>query len=116
MNRATQTSLGGSALHRFFLLGLLALTTILVGIAAPVPTATHPQLVHRFFTTTDGLPADDVRAVAVNRDGAVITASAGVVARLQGDRWSRETGPQQAVTALFACERLGMVVTFPRPK
>jgi hypothetical protein len=73
------------------------------GLAAtgPFPTGTHPQLVRKFHTMADGLPADEVRAVAATRDGAVFAASAKGLARLHGERWVPEAGPSN-VTALFA--------------
>jgi len=64
------------------------------------PTATHQQLVRTFYTTADGLPADEVRAVAVTHDGVTLAAAGDAVVRLDNGRWVKETGPT-AVTALF---------------
>jgi len=68
---------------------------------APFPTGSHRQLVRDFYTTADGLSADDIRAVAVTRDGIVFAASGSGVARLNGDRWNKEAGPAE-VKALLA--------------
>src|SRR2546426_9230484 len=43
--------------------------------APPYLTGTHQQLVRRFFTTAEGLPADNIRAVTVTRDGLVLAAA-----------------------------------------
>lgn len=45
------------------------------------------QEVRTFYTTADGLPSDDVRAVAVGPDGAVYAATANGLARRREDRW-----------------------------
>src|SRR5437016_3021411 len=67
----------------------------------PYPTGSHLQLVRKFFTISDGLPGDDVRAVTATRDNAVLVASGNGVARLEGEQWVKEAGPSE-VTALFA--------------
>ncbi len=68
---------------------------------APFPTGTHRQLVREFYTTADGLPALDVRAVTVTRSGTVLAACGSDLSRLDGEHWVKETGPA-GVTALFA--------------
>ncbi|MCI0332780.1 MAG: hypothetical protein L0228_06115 [Planctomycetes bacterium] len=65
------------------------------------PTGTHLQLVRTFYDTADGLPSQDIRAVTVTRSGAVFVADGYDVARLDGERWVKETGPAD-VAALFA--------------
>ena len=55
---------------------------------APFPTGHHPQLVRQFYTTADGLPGDDIRAVTVTRDGIVFASSGSGLARLDGERWA----------------------------
>lgn len=72
--------------------------------AIPYPTGSHRQLVRKFYSTMDGLPADEVQAVALTREKVVLMAGSNVVARLDGDRWRKETG-LSAVTALFAPAR-----------
>src|SRR5262249_49506577 len=69
--------------------------------ALPYLTGSHLQLARRFFTAADGLPGDGIRAVAVTRDGIVLAANDQGGARLQGQRWVRETGPPGA-GAMFA--------------
>jgi hypothetical protein len=71
---------------------------------APYPTGSHLQLVRQFYTTADGLPGDDIRAVTVTRAGLAMAAGGSAVARLSGERWTKETGPGE-VTALFAPAR-----------
>ena len=68
---------------------------------APFPAGEHLQLVRTFYTTANGLPVEDVRAVAVTRGGVALVADTKVVARKDGERWIRETGPA-AVSSLFA--------------
>jgi hypothetical protein len=68
---------------------------------APYPTGSHFQLVREFFTVAGGLPADEIRAVAVTRDGIVLVTAGKGVARLESERWVEQTGPAE-VTALFA--------------
>jgi hypothetical protein len=41
----------------------------------PFPTGSHLQLVREFYSTADGLTGDDIRAIAVARDGSVLVAS-----------------------------------------
>src|SRR5438105_4747499 len=68
----------------------------------PYVTGSHLQLVRTFFTTSNGLPADDIRAVTVTRDGIVLAAAGKSLARLgDAERWVSQTGPSE-VTALFA--------------
>lgn len=67
----------------------------------PFPTGTHLQLVRAFYTTADGLPDQDVRAVTATRSGAVLAACENGLSRLDGKRWVNVTGPS-GVTALFA--------------
>src|SRR6266576_936410 len=67
---------------------------------APYPTGSHFQLVREFFTTADGLSADDIRAVAVTRDGIVLMSAGKGVERLESRRWVEQTGPSE-ITALF---------------
>src|SRR5205823_564964 len=70
----------------------------------PFPTGSHLQLVRTFFTTANGLPTDEIRAVTATRDGLAIAATAKALARLEGERWVNQTGPAE-VTALFAPAR-----------
>ncbi|HMJ24464.1 MAG TPA: two-component regulator propeller domain-containing protein, partial [Pyrinomonadaceae bacterium] len=67
---------------------------------APYPTGSHFQLVRKFYSVPDGLPAEEIRAVAVTRDGIVLVSAGKGVARLESERWVEQTGPA-AVTALF---------------
>jgi hypothetical protein len=57
-------------------------------------TGTHLQLVRR----TEGLPAEEIRAVAVTRDGVVLAAAGKILVRIDGEV---QKGPSH-VTALFA--------------
>ena len=68
---------------------------------APYPTGTHLQLVRQFYGSAHGLPADDIQAVSVTREGIVIAASRNGAARLEGERWVKQAGISGA-TALFA--------------
>src|SRR6185503_19552018 len=94
-----------AAVLRLAQLSSLALATMTTQCAehltAPYPTGKHLQLVRQFYTTADGLPGEDIRAVTVTRKGLVFAASGSGVARLDGERWTKETGPVE-VTALFA--------------
>ena len=67
---------------------------------APYPTGRHFQLVRKFYAVADGLPADDIRAVAITRDGIVLVSAGKGVSRFESGRWVEQTGPA-AVTALF---------------
>jgi hypothetical protein len=67
----------------------------------PFPTGSHLQRVRKFYTTADGLPSDEIQAVAVTRDGLVLAAASNSVARLEGERWSVAAGPT-GVTTVFA--------------
>src|SRR5437867_2706999 len=67
----------------------------------PYPTGSHLQLVREFFTTADGLPTHEVRALTVTRDGIVLAGTSKGVAALKDQSWVKETGPNEA-TALFA--------------
>src|SRR5882672_2990475 len=69
--------------------------------AAPYPTGSHLQMVRKFFTSADGLPADEIRAVTVTRDGMALVAMSNGVFRLEGERWVNQSGPTE-VRALFA--------------
>ena len=66
----------------------------------PFPTGAHAQLVRKFYTTADGLPGDEIRAVALTRDGAVLVSAGNGMARLDGGRFEVQTGPAN-VRALF---------------
>ena len=70
-------------------------------VPAPYPTGTYLQRFRRFFTITDGLPANEIRAVIVSRGRSVIVAAANRVAQLEGDRWREQPGISN-VNALFA--------------
>ena len=80
---------------------IIVLSAVSAAVGAPGPAGEHLQLVRTFFTTADGLPADDIRAVAVTRGETVLVADGKTVARKDGDRWTREAGPM-GVSALFA--------------
>lgn len=67
----------------------------------PFPTGTHLQLVRRFYTTAQGLPSDEVRAVVITRAGVLLAAVGDALVRKDGDRWVKEAGPS-GITALFA--------------
>src|SRR5437870_306083 len=67
----------------------------------PFPTGSHLQLVRRFFTIADGLPANDILAVTATREGAALAATGKGLVRLEGERWLKQTGPAE-VHALFA--------------
>ena len=59
----------------------------------------------QFYTGAEGLPADQIRSLAVTREGLVIVAASNSVSRLEGDRWNAVNGPA-GVTSLFApCSR-----------
>jgi len=66
----------------------------------PFPTGSHRQLVRRFFTMTNGLPGDEIAAVAVTRNGGVFAAAGGGVVTLREGGWTSETGPVE-ITVLF---------------
>ena len=70
-------------------------------ISLPYPTGTYPQTVRKFFTTADGLPGDDISAIAVTRDASVFVAASNRVARLEKERWTIENSPA-GTGALFA--------------
>src|SRR6185503_322438 len=67
----------------------------------PYRTGTHLQRVRQFYTGAEGLPADQIRSLAVTREGLVIVAASNSVSRLEGDRWNAVNGPA-GVTSLFA--------------
>src|SRR5688572_21149171 len=76
----------------------------------PYPTGTHRLLVRTFHTQQQDLPSEEIRAVAVTREGAVFVASANSLVRLQpddarnGERWIPVSGPSN-VTSLFTAPR-----------
>src|SRR6266566_112605 len=80
--------------------GLLG-AEVKAAVPAPYPTGTYLQRVRRFFTVSDGLPANEIRAVIVSRGGRVIVAAGNRVAQLEGDRWREQPGVSN-VNALFA--------------
>src|SRR5436190_24071744 len=49
----------------------------------PYQTGSHLQMVREFFTTSNGLPANEIRAVTVTREGAVLVAGGRSLARLE---------------------------------
>jgi hypothetical protein len=67
----------------------------------PYATGTHLQLVRQFYTAADGLPADQIRAVIVTRNGRVFAATPKGLVGFDGARWSKQSGPAEAA-ALFA--------------
>src|SRR5882672_7422753 len=67
----------------------------------PYRTGTHFQLARKFFTASDGLPTDDIRAVVATRDKIVLVATSKGLARLKGQHWAEQNGPSK-VKALFA--------------
>jgi hypothetical protein len=67
----------------------------------PYATGTHLQLVRQFYTTGDGLPADEIRAVTVTRDARVFAATPKGLVGLDAGRWGNQSGPS-GVAALFA--------------
>src|SRR5438552_7600715 len=69
--------------------------------SVPYPAGSHLQLVRKFFTTADGLPADEIRAVVAARDGIVLAATSKGLARLETERWVTQSGPPE-VSALHA--------------
>ncbi len=73
----------------------------ITGDAEQFQTASHPQLVRKFFGEQDGLPTEPVRAIAVTNRGNVFAATADQPWRLDGDRWMIQLGPTR-VTALSA--------------
>ena len=68
------------------------------------PTGSHLQWVRTFYTTTDGLPSDEIRALAVTQDGIVLAAAGKAIAQLEENRWITQAGPSN-VTALFGASR-----------
>src|SRR5207249_2445944 len=72
--------------------------------ASPLPTGSHFQWVRTFYTTADGLPSHQIRALTLDRDGAMLVADAKAVVRLEENRWISQSGPSN-VTALFAPSR-----------
>ncbi len=73
----------------------------IAGAAPPFITGAHRQRVRRFFTSADGLPADEVRAVTVTREGLVLVAAGKSLAQWEGDRWVSKGGPSES-HALFS--------------
>jgi hypothetical protein len=59
----------------------------------PYPAGSHFQLVRKFFTTADGLPGDEIRAITVTRQGNVLVATGKGLVRLDGEHWQRQAGP-----------------------
>ena len=70
----------------------------------PYPTGTHLQLVRDVFNTANGLPANEIRALTVNREGTVLVGVGKGLVRLESERWVIESGPA-GVSALFAPEQ-----------
>lgn len=62
----------------------------------PLRIGTFDQQVHHRFTTSDGLPADNVLKVAVDPHGIVYVRTADGDARLEGDRWMPLPDPSAA--------------------
>src|SRR5437667_11641075 len=60
---------------------------------APFPTGAHLQLVRECFTTAAGLPGEDIRAVAVTRDGILCAATDKGLVHLEPRRWLNIPGP-----------------------
>lgn len=61
-----------------------------------------PQEVRTFYTTSQGLPSDDVRSVAIASDGAVFAATSNGLARFDAGQWRSVAGQGQAVEQVAA--------------
>lgn len=83
---------------------LIAWTICLASEARATPVMSvnepFPQETPTFFTVTDGLPADDVRAVTLSADGTPIAATAGGLTRYADSAWQSMAGPGFDVTLL----------------
>jgi len=72
-------------------------------------TGTHLQLVREFYAAEDGLPSNEIRAVAVTRGGTVLAVAGNSVVRTKRGaglrkEWIADTGPSN-VTALLGPPR-----------
>lgn len=67
----------------------------------PFKTGKHQQLVRTFYSTQDGLPGNDINAVALDSNGEVFVAAGKILARLRGQRFVVQPEPA-GVSALFA--------------
>ena len=71
-----------------------------------------PQEIGQAYTTADGLPSDDVNAVARTAEGRVYAGTAKGLARLDGGRWTRvEAVPAEPVHRLAAAGSCVYVAT-----
>src|SRR5690606_3729993 len=52
-----------------------------------IAASPYPQEVSQQYTTDDGLPSNDVRALTITRDGNVYAATAKGLATWTGERW-----------------------------
>ena len=82
-----------------FLSALLALQAVPMrgapetSMPAPFPTGTLLQLAREFFTMAEGLPGEDIRAVAVTREGILFAATDKGLVHLEPRRWLHIPGP-----------------------
>lgn len=60
--------------------------------AVPMRVGAFEQQAHVAFTTSDGLPSNDVNDVAINADGAVYAETAQGIARYTDGRWTAVAG------------------------
>ncbi len=71
--------------------------------AASISVGTYPQEMRKAYTTADGLPSDDILAVAVTDSGAVYAGTVAGVARWAGEQWQPVAEiPAEPVHALLS--------------
>lgn len=86
--------------HAFFTLTVAVFVggIALEGLAEAVKVGAYAQEVHTAYTTKDGLPGDDVNAVAVTATGDVYAGTMAGLAAFQGGRWTKvELGVEDPV-------------------
>jgi len=89
--------------------GVMAAQSQRAANATAYPTGTHLQLVREFYAAEDGLPSNEIRAVAVTRGGTVLAVAGNSVVRTKRGaglrkEWIADTGPSN-VTALLGPPR-----------
>jgi hypothetical protein len=83
---------------------LMMLTDLKASTNPPYPTGSYPQLVRQFYTTRDGLPSEEVRAIAITREGVVLAAVGDAVVKYENGRWVKMSGPSDPA-ALLATQK-----------
>ncbi len=96
-------------LYRLLLLTPLLFSLFLLPLASTAAThgitvGTYPQEMSKAYTTVDGLPSDDVRAMAITTDGTVYAGTAKGLSQWDGTAWQTVPDSPKPIHALLATD------------